>query len=79
MNFIESEEYAMAYAASVKLNRIVADHNTKNRGASNGQTIKDEFDQFLYGQDFSTTPDVFTNPPELPKDWFEEGGPFGPR
>ncbi len=68
------EEYAAMLQAYSWLGRVCADHREELDYVREATNKAD--DQFLWGQDFETEPDVWET--ELPEDWFDEGGIFGP-
>lgn len=72
LTYSTPEEYAAALKAQHALMAIVDQHNEGNRYAS--EANNEDNDQFLYGQDFYTEPEVW----ELPESWFEVGGILGP-
>lgn len=67
------EEFAAMLQAHSWLNRVCADHR---KDLDYVREATDEaYDQFRWGQDFETTPEVW----ELDEAYFEESGIFGPR
>ncbi len=71
LSYSTSEEYAAALKANHDLMAVVDTHNQEKRDA---QRTKEEFDQFLYGQNFETEPEVW----DLSESCFEDEGLFGP-
>ena len=73
LRFSTPEEYAAILKSTHALQSLVDQHNEGNRYATEADNEAD--DQFLYGQDFDTNPEVW----ELTESIFEDGGLFGPR
>lgn len=77
LTYSTPEEYAAAIKANHALMAVVDKHNEDSRYATEADNIND--DQFLWGQDFDTTPEVWELEDwELTQDCFDEGGVFGP-
>jgi hypothetical protein len=79
LSYSTPEEYAAAIKANHDLMAIVEQHNEGNRYASEADNEDDDqqfCEQFLWGQDFDTNPEVWTY--EIDPSVFEDEGLFGP-
>jgi hypothetical protein len=80
VHYKNPEEFAAACHAQSQLMRLVASQekdqlNDERYPLAETQGDQQECDQFLWGQNFDTSPEVW----ECFESWFEDGGIFGPR